>query len=303
MSGDGLHTIGAPGIYILNARSYHADPCPAPSLSSSIAKVLLDQSPLHAWMRHPRGNPAHQPDERDEFDLGSTCHALVLEGEDDIVVVEADDWRTKAAKEKRDEARGAGKVALLQRHHQTVHAMAARLRSQIAKSEDARLLGLLAGDAEKTIVWRERNGVWCRARPDWLRSDQRLIADYKTTTNAEPGAWIRGQLFGLGYDLQAAFYLRGLRAVTGHDAAAWRWVVQETKPPYAASVIAPTPAVLVLAEKKVQRAIDLWGDCLKADQWPGYEAHTAWANLPSYQETRWLERETRDADLPTMAAG
>ena len=39
-----------PGIHNLSAEVYHADPCVKPSLSSSIANVLLQQSPLHAWM-------------------------------------------------------------------------------------------------------------------------------------------------------------------------------------------------------------------------------------------------------------
>ena len=37
------HTSGhvpGPGFYSMSAAQYHADPCPEPSLSSSIAKVL-----------------------------------------------------------------------------------------------------------------------------------------------------------------------------------------------------------------------------------------------------------------------
>ena len=293
------------GLHECSAADYHADPCDAPSLSSSVAKILLDQSPLHAFMAHPRLNPDHEPDQRDDYDIGTACHALVLEGEDSIVIVDAEDWRTKVAKQQRDAARADGRIALLRKHYNDVLRMAVALHEEVVASEPPSVLSMKHGVPEQCLIWQERNGIWCRARPDWLRNDHRLIADYKTTTNAAPDAWIRSQLFGLGYDIQAAFYLRGLRAVFGHDAA-WRWVVQETKPPYAVSIIAPTPAVLALADKKVERAIAIWGECLKAGLWPGYGTRVAWADLPTWQEQKWLDRELRDEQeqqLNPMAAG
>src|SRR6266446_5889204 len=96
--------------------------------------------------------------------------------------------------------------------------MAVALHEALVISEPPSVLSIQHGVPEQCLIWQERNGIWCRARPDWLRTDHRLVADYKTTTNAAPDAWIRSQLFGLGYDIQAAFYLRGLRAVFGHDA-------------------------------------------------------------------------------------
>ena len=45
--------IGKAGIYTLSAEAYHADPCPEPSLSASIANVLLQRSPAHARIQHP----------------------------------------------------------------------------------------------------------------------------------------------------------------------------------------------------------------------------------------------------------
>ena len=36
------------------ARDYHADPGETPTLSASIAKRIVNESPLHAWLKHPR---------------------------------------------------------------------------------------------------------------------------------------------------------------------------------------------------------------------------------------------------------
>jgi hypothetical protein len=49
--------VSTPGYHRINAEKYHADPCVVPSLSSSIAKILLRESARKAWFSHPRLNP------------------------------------------------------------------------------------------------------------------------------------------------------------------------------------------------------------------------------------------------------
>lgn len=281
--------IDEPGIYVLSAAHYHADPCPAPSLSSSIARVLLASSPQHAWWKHPRLNAEYEPEGDDKFDLGTAAHAYLLEGDASVVVVEADDWRKKNARRARGEARMAGKVALLAGQWARVPAMADAARRQLAAYDDPPT-PLTAGTAEQTLIWREGD-VWCRARLDWLHDDRRVVDDYKTTNaSANPDAFGR-TLFGIGYDIQAAFYLRGLRAL-GHDAV-FRFVVQEAFAPYALSVIGLEPAALALAERKVAHAIEAWRYCLETGRWPAYPTRTCWIELPPWEETRWMEREAR----------
>ena len=110
---NGMRPRMEPGVYDLDAAAYHADPCPEPSLSSSIGKLIVGRSPLHAKCAHPRLNPDYQPRESGKFDLGSTVHKLILGKGAEVVAIEADDWRTKAAKEARDTARGDGKTPML----------------------------------------------------------------------------------------------------------------------------------------------------------------------------------------------
>lgn len=287
--------IDAPGIYDIPAAVYYADPCPAPSLSSSIARELLSASPHHAWYAHPRLNTDSEFEraESDKFDLGTAAHAYLLEGETGFVIVDAPDWRTKSAQVKRAEARLAGKVPLLAERWADVQAMALAARRQAARHEDPPL-PLTNGRPEPSLVWREGD-VWCRARLDWLHADQRTIDDYKTSAAlANPLSWTR-TLFNMGYDVQAAFYLRGLRVLTGIDAT-FRFVVQENYPPFALAVIALGPEAQALAERKVERAIGLWRECRATGTWPGYPTRTCWADLPPWEATRWLEREA--AEVP-----
>lgn len=268
--------------------AYHADRvADQASLSASIAHILLTQSPAHAWTAHPRLNPDYQPDDDAKFDVGTVAHALLLEGDGANVVVDADDWRTKAAKEQRDLARAEGKVALLARHYDQVQDMLEAVTAQFGRFDVTPPL-FAAGKPEQTLVWDEQ-GVTCRARLDWLHNDYSAVDDFKTCgRSAKPDSWVR-TMYGIGGDVQAAFYLRAVRAVSGKDAQ-FRFVVAETAPPYAVSVVSLAPSALTLANEKVDHALKLWRRCLETNEWPAYANAVAYAELPAYEEMRWLER-------------
>jgi hypothetical protein len=281
-----------PGIYEVGAEAYHADPCETPSLSASLANVLLNQSPAHARAQHPRLNPVYERKSDEKFDVGTVAHSLLLEGLSVMDVHMFPDWRTGAAKEARELSRAHGRIPLLVKQADEVTAMVDAVATQIAQL-DVNPLPLVAGKPEQTMVWQE-NGVHCRARIDWLHDDLTAIDDVKTTSrSANPESWSR-TLFGIGCDVQAAFYLRGIRALTG-AAPEWRWLVVETSPPYALSVVAPGPDVLALADAKVDRALALWRGCLETDTWPAYPTRVCYAELPPWEEQRFLAREDAQA--------
>jgi hypothetical protein len=275
-----------PGMHQMTADSYHALETPTPALSSSIARKLLGYSPLHAWYAHGHLG-AGTREEGDHLDLGSAAHAYLLEGETGFVIVDADDWRTKAAKEARDAARADGKIALLAHKWADVQAMAKAAREQLAAHEAP--TPFTNWRAEETLIWTEGD-VWMKSRLDWLHRGGLYADDYKTTSaTANPEVWCRG-VFSSGVAIQAAFYVRGIRAVLGVDAI-FRFIVQETFPPYALSVVGLGPDALTLAEKKVIFAIDLWRDCLASGKWPGYPTRIAYAALPPWEEASWMARE------------
>lgn len=280
-----------PGLYQMSAADYHRDPCPTPSLSASLAHILLADSPRHAWWNSPRLNPAYERTQKKEFDLGNAGHAFLLEGRSGVVIIEMEDFKTKAAREARDAAYAAEKIPLIAERWADVQAMAESARAQLAEHEDPPI-PLTNGTPEQTLIWREGD-IWCRARLDWLHDDRRFVDDYKSTGgSANPDVWTRGPLFNNGFDVQAAMYLRGLKAVFGIDAT-FRFVVQETFKPFALSVIGLAPSALELAERKVKAAITAWKYCVETDRWPGYPTRCCWAEAPPWEEMRWGEREIR----------
>jgi hypothetical protein len=271
-----------PGIHNIDEAAYHADPCPEPSLSSSIATTMIDESPIHAWTKHPKLNPDYEAEERGIFDIGSAAHAIVLEGRDMIEVIDAPDWRTKAAKESRDAARDNGMIPLLERDDKNVRAMVDAFYQQV-RGIPALADAMKSFEAERTIVWQER-GIWCRCRPDILPSAGPLLLDYKTTGgSAHPQAWASSRLYE-GPDIQAEFYLRGCRAV-GIKKRQMVFIVQETKPPFALSAVSPTPEGMDAARHSVDRAMDMWRRCLERDSWPGFPSEIFYAE-PSWRSDK-----------------
>lgn len=278
----------------ISADAYHADPCERPSLSASIAKILCSSSPAHAKVAHPKFNPDVARKEAAHFDIGTAAHAMLLEGRDAVAVIDADDWRTKAAKQERDEAREQGKVPLLVCQWDDVQAMVVAACEQLA-AVDLEPKPFVAGKPEQTIVWEEPNGVLCRSLIDWLHDDHSTVDDYKTTSrSASPEQWSRS-IFSFGGDIQAAFYLRGLNAVFGDAARDFRFVVQETFPPYALAVFSLAPDAFALAEAKVEYAIRKWGECLSSGSWPAYPTRVCHVEMPVWEEIRFHEREMREA--------
>lgn len=280
------------GICDVPEADYHADPCPQPSLSASLIHILCTRSPKHAWAAHPRLNPNFKREEKDQFDIGTVAHAMLLEGRSAVEVIHAPNWRTNAAKEAREEARANGRVPLLAHAAADVEAMVEAAKRELAARNIQPPL-FTDGQPEKTLVWHEGD-IACRARLDWLRDDLATIDDYKTSHNAAPDQWTRKSIYQHGYDVKAAFYLRGLERLTGVRAE-FRWVAQEKEPPYELIVVSPGPDVLTLAERKVDYALELWKRCLESGEWPGYPQRLCWAELPPWEEARWLEREMREA--------
>jgi len=252
-----------------------------------MAKILLTKSPRHAWLQHPRLNPAYATTDAARFDIGTAAHALLLEGIDSMGIVDADDWRTKAAKEARDEHRAAGRTPILAGQYADIQAMRDVAIKAIAECGDLSGLTLADGKPEQTICWQDED-THMRARLDWLSDDARIILDYKTTDIASPTAWMRA-IASNGYDIQNAFYQRAVRADLEVDAK-MVFMVQETSAPFECYFVGLTPSWLEIGKQKVEQAISMWRECMARDLWPGYERRIMWAEPPAWTLVEAEER-------------
>lgn len=272
----------------MSAAAYHA----LPSLSNSLAQILIAQSPQHAWTASPALNPNYTRVEKEEFDIGQATHALLLEGQDRMAVIEADDWRKKDARAERDEARAAGKHPVLAKRYQDVLKMRDVAVRAIAECDQLSGLSLSNGQPEVVLTWHDLDSVACRARLDFLSAvlpfGNRIVLDYKSTTDATPRAFSR-QIARMGYHYQEEFYSRGVQHTLGQRPM-FVFMAQETTAPYACSFHACAPSLQAMAKAEVDYAIRLWRDCLRSNRWPAHDQRIHYAEAAAWQLTEAEER-------------
>lgn len=272
-----------PGVYLdMPVEVYHADPVPGRSLSSSGARKLLPPScpALFAYERD------HPPAPSETFDIGHAAHQLALGVGPEIVVIDADDWRTAAAKEARDAAHAEGKVPVKRDTYAELVAMRDALHAHPIASA---LLGD-GGQAEVSLFWTDEHAdIWRRCRLDWKpapRTGRAIGVDYKTARNADPEKFARAAV-DYGYHCQAAWYLDGMAALGLADKdAAFVFICQEKTPPYLVSVVQLDIAAIKIGRSLNRRAINVYAECERTGIWPGYADDVALVSLPF-----WYERE------------
>jgi hypothetical protein len=277
--------VTTPGVYDMPASTYHADPVPDGSLSASGAKLLLPPScpAIYDWQR--RNGERHTP----PFALGHAAHTKVLTRGAAIAVVDADDWRTKAAREAKAEAYAEGKTPLLARDAAVVDAMATQLR---AHPTAAALLDPDHGQPEQALFARDTDtGTWLRAMLDWMpipgsRPGRYIIPDYKTTaSNGDPAAFNKA-MGEYRYHGQAAWYADIVAALGIDDDPAFVFIVQSKVAPYLVSVVEPDFDALTVGRQENRAAIDLYTRCATTGAWPGFGDRVTSASLPPWYTPR-----------------
>lgn len=257
------------------------------AFSSSVAFRVVTQSPYHA--RYSQIAPENYCK---TADIGTAAHKILLEGtEDGIVLIDAPDWRTNAAKAERDAAYAECKIPLLVHQIDAIRAMVNSVRSFVEKTEIAKVFG--SGNAEVSIHWDE-GGLLCKARPDYL-SDDWHISLKTTSASANPALWIRRQLTPMGYDFGLAFYERGLKA--NGVKVQHRLLVIEQNPPYGCSLIALGPDKKAISTALVQQSIETWKRCVETGEYPGYPTDTHYA-----EATPWELAEAEERELEMFAS-
>ena len=284
------------GAHQIGDAEYHSDPAKFPSLSSTLARKLLFQSPLHAWTAHPRLNPKWQPTIKSTFDVGKAAHTAILGKGSGWRVFPADILasngaaNTKAAKEFANEAREDGLVPLKEEQEAMILSMQSKMQDALSEYQ----IVLDPANSEMTLLAEIEDTV-CRAMVDNLPLDPRLpFYDFKTCENASPNACMRA-IMNYGYDVQARHYLDTWKAISGEDRA-FRFIFQEKSEPYEVCVVQLSPDSLELAGRKIIRAREIWRNCIASDYWPGYPRGVHQIALPEYFHGEWLEQESVASD-------
>lgn len=298
--------VDGPGLYLgVDMETYRADPCPAPSLNSSTARLALFRSLAHAKTAHPRLSEPWQDGDEDEapekvitraMDIGSAAHALSFGVGAEIALIHAPDWKKKDVQEARKAARAAGEIPLLPKEYRRAKAMA-----DIAGPV---ITGLLEGSvvAEAMIAWQEGAGFWRRALVDRMRGDARVVIDYKTTELDVSPAMAKARVFSAEHYFQEAFYRRGLDVLDpeGRGRRRFCFLYQEQHPPFTLCVVETDEAGRTWGEEQVAAACNLWDRALVTEEWPGYPLGPHLATPPTWLLDQWARRAEVDDTLNAM---
>lgn len=250
-------SITEPGVYDLPANEYYADPIDAGSLSQSMAKVLLDEGGPARFIAQQDG----PREDKAVFDRGTSIHALILgKGSERIVEIEADSWRTKEAQRQRKTAYTVGLTPRLTKELDADREVADAVPAYVKK--------LLAGGLpEHSMFWKHHTGLWLRGQMDMYKPGEAIL-DLKTAADTTTRGLQRA-IWDKRYYVQAAWYRRGVEAITG-ERLPYYVIAIETAPPYLCRVVEIADHYLARGERDMDRAIATYLQCAETGHWPGH---------------------------------
>jgi hypothetical protein len=276
--------ITEPGIYPeLSDRYFTENLTPSPYLSQSGIKILLNETPFD--YRNPPARKA-----TGDMDFGSIVHAIALGKGSKFAVSPYDDYRTKDARAWRDETIEAGIIPVKADKWQDAVDMGEVIRSKVEK-----LLGGAEYQTEVPFFWQEGE-TWCGGMMDIWCPDLLVAIDPKVTKIV--GKRAPAHIVNIGWDIQAAWYRRGLEQILPDDAGRIRFVNLLIKPeaPFTSRAIMLNEAWRSSAEAECIRALRIFQRCSAANEWPGYSDEIEALDAPGWtlNERMMAEMETEE---------
>ena len=266
-----MKMINSPGIYDIAESAYHADPVETPSLTSSVADILMNTSPLHAWYAHPRLGGTYDDNSNRNMDLGSAIHDALLMDMSKVDLIPYDNWRTQDARDMKINAYKNDRIPLLEKDIEFVNKVYEKHKNHFKSM-----------DNEKVYVWSEeydRYGlcapgttgkykIWCRSRIDSVDHGSRCIVDLKTTAIALSD-WSRTR--AIHYLMQVGMYRRALWNAH-EDEYGFFFAVIENYEPYEIKMFGLDGMLIKLADDLANEACRRWSKLDTSDikGWHGY---------------------------------
>jgi len=229
-------------------------------LSPSIAKILLDKSPKHAWLAHRLlGGQGKKPSAAQV--KGSAVDAMVFGGTVPKL--------TAAAQEEAEAIAGSIKDALQSRG--------------------------IVGTPQYRIEWNS-DGTDCSGVVDLFNYNEGRFWELKTSHDLSDYNIVK-QIEQYRYDLQIAAYIEGLNA---HEPnfdldAEGTFIFAETSPPYDVRFVSVTPRMLERGKADWREAVSRWSQCMKSNHWPGRGDFTA--DVSAWRQKQAAEEWLKDSGI------
>jgi len=248
-------------------------PTACPRLRQSVAKWLLKCPFLgHYYCAELGGRTT--PDSAAKRE-GRLYEDLICGKTDGVTLIDAADFRKKAAQEARDAAIEAGTIPMLAHDYEVALNVAEIIGGKIADFLQAHNLPALSEYQQQTELLWESDGCPCGGRTDLLHIGAKdfTIIDLKKMARIEPSD-IQRTIHQFGYDIQRAAYVEGVEAT--HPKLAGRgefiFIGYQIEPPYFVVPFTLQGDWRGVGQEKWDMAKRIWMKCWEAQDWPDYAA-------------------------------
>jgi len=233
-----------------------------PAVNKSTLWVLWKKSPMH--YKYALENPQ---EDTPALRFGRAFHMAVLQPEEferNYVIAPDLDRRTKSGREEWQAfIDNLGDREQISRDdYDTIMGMLDAIHAR--KKAAALLEGC---ETETPLFWAdERTGIECKCRLDAHKAG--VVIDLKTCIDASTSAFKRNAL-ALGYDVQAAHYIRGYKANYGITPEFYFIAVEKSKP-YAINIIHASESFVDRGTYTLLELMDKLDKCMKNNYWGDY---------------------------------
>lgn len=262
----------------LSNEAYHA----SPAISKSGLWEIYSKTPAHYRFAEREASTA--------FDFGTACHSAILEPEtfEARTIRGPLDRRGGKWVDAQAEAHNTGKLLLTASDYDDV------LEVRDVIHADAWLNQIITGGkpvVEASAFWHQPVGdelIYCRARPDLIRTDLGLMLDLKTTADASARGFAKS-VADYGYHAQEAHYTRGWMAAGGCEITGTVFLAVEKKKPFAYQLFELQPSAVAEGMAIIDRSLETYARCQRVSEWPAYAQPNGVTELVL---PRWAYKET-----------
>jgi hypothetical protein len=145
---------------------------------------------------------------------------------------------------------------------------------------------------EQPLIWEEPGIGKCKALVDAWKPG--VLVEVKTARDIEERAFW-GASWRMGYHLQLAWYMRGLRA-NGHDVSRAVIIAQESAPPFDVAVFDVDPMLLAFGDKECLRIARAYRMAEERGHFPGAHVNRRQLIQPAYADEEVQGIDFTDTD-------
>lgn len=245
--------------------------------SSALKKLLKSAAHYQAYLNEDKETSK-------EMTLGSLVHTLILEPDKLEEQYFVGEFNVRRGKDYEAALKLAGdRTVVTQEEFEKAEQIVEAFRAQaidhpLLNGKEAKLLD---GEKEHSYYWEDpKTAILCKCRPDNLTPDG-MVIDIKTTRDAGLDSFQKTVTM-FGYHLSAAFYLRGIEAVTGVRPKGFTIIAIETEAPYAFQVFQFGEQALRIGTEEFEKALEVYAEAVSTDLWPAYGTKVVELELPNW---------------------